>query len=369
MFTHPRDPYTRVDILPSSRHVRIEVDGVTIAETDEADAPLRDRPPDPLLPAQDARPHGPADPTDTVSHCPYKGQAEYWSLARRRRVRPDIAWSYRTPLPESQKIAGLISFYRRRSTSTSTGSSRLDLRPRPHGRRAAIRPSCSTRSRTGSSPPIRPAARCSATPTRAARDADLADPPGRAPAAAGVRRAASCATVTARRSPSPAERAPGTCLPTEMSLQAFEHDGRVLVLALIRDRSEHRSADRPLRRRSAATQPRPRPSAKRTTRKEQHDGHQRSDRPARGESRQGSRGRRIPARRAAARPGRAADHRLVRPQSRPVVVRDRRRLPRRAGTASAPRRRRRRRPDRRADELLAGPPEIEQVDVLAAKLP
>jgi hypothetical protein len=33
VFTHPRDPYTRLDILPSSRHVRVEVDGVTIAES------------------------------------------------------------------------------------------------------------------------------------------------------------------------------------------------------------------------------------------------------------------------------------------------------------------------------------------------
>src|SRR5581483_8371281 len=33
VFTHPRDPYTRVDILASSRHVRVEVDGVTVAES------------------------------------------------------------------------------------------------------------------------------------------------------------------------------------------------------------------------------------------------------------------------------------------------------------------------------------------------
>lgn len=47
-------------------------------------------------------------PTDSVSHCPYKGDAEYWSL---RDGGLEIAWSYRTPLPESQKIAGLLSFY------------------------------------------------------------------------------------------------------------------------------------------------------------------------------------------------------------------------------------------------------------------
>jgi len=48
------------------------------------------------------------EPSDTVSHCPYKGGAEYWSL---REGVVEVAWSYPTPLPESQKIAGLISFY------------------------------------------------------------------------------------------------------------------------------------------------------------------------------------------------------------------------------------------------------------------
>ncbi len=49
-------------------------------------------------------------PTATSSHCPYKGDANYWSLALEGAV-ADVAWSYRTPLPESQKIAGLVCFY------------------------------------------------------------------------------------------------------------------------------------------------------------------------------------------------------------------------------------------------------------------
>jgi uncharacterized protein (DUF427 family) len=107
VFTHPRDPYTRVDILPSSRHVRVEVDGVTVAESSsprllfETGLPVRY-----YLPKTHVR-MDLLTPTDTVSHCPYKGQAEYWSVASKA----DLAWSYATPLPESQKIAGLISFY------------------------------------------------------------------------------------------------------------------------------------------------------------------------------------------------------------------------------------------------------------------
>jgi uncharacterized protein (DUF427 family) len=111
VFTHPRDPYTRVDILPSSRHVRVEVDGVTVAESTsprllfETGLPARY-----YLPKTHVR----LDlliPTDTVSHCPYKGQAEYWSVRAGDAVDEDLAWSYRTPLPESQKIAGLVAFY------------------------------------------------------------------------------------------------------------------------------------------------------------------------------------------------------------------------------------------------------------------
>jgi uncharacterized protein (DUF427 family) len=111
VFTHPRDPYTRVDILPSSRHVRIEVDGVTIAETEKPtllfETGLRTRY---YVPATHVR-MDLLTPTESVSHCPYKGTAGYWSVRVDGDVRRDVAWSYPTPLPESQKIAGLISFY------------------------------------------------------------------------------------------------------------------------------------------------------------------------------------------------------------------------------------------------------------------
>jgi uncharacterized protein (DUF427 family) len=111
VFTHPRDPHTRVDILSSSRHVRIEVDGVTIAESAspkllfETGLPVRY-----YLPKTHVRLDLLA-PSDTVSHCPYKGQAEYWSVRAGEKVHADLAWSYKTPLPESQKIAGMVAFY------------------------------------------------------------------------------------------------------------------------------------------------------------------------------------------------------------------------------------------------------------------
>jgi uncharacterized protein (DUF427 family) len=111
VFTHPRDPYTRVDILPSSRHIRIEFEGVTVAESSkptllfETKLPVRY-----YLPKTHVR-MDLLQPSESVSYCPYKGQAEYWSLRVDDTVHADLAWSYRTPLPESQRIAGLISFY------------------------------------------------------------------------------------------------------------------------------------------------------------------------------------------------------------------------------------------------------------------
>jgi len=111
VFTHPRSPYTRVDILPSSRTVRVEVGGVVIAETSQAmllfetGLPTRY-----YLP----RTHVRMDllrPTATESHCPYKGQAAYWSIDVDGDVRENVAWSYPTPLPESERIAGLVCFY------------------------------------------------------------------------------------------------------------------------------------------------------------------------------------------------------------------------------------------------------------------
>ncbi|GAA4547114.1 DUF427 domain-containing protein [Amycolatopsis samaneae] len=110
IFTHPRDPGVRVDILPSSRHVRVEVGGVTVANSVrpsllfETGLPTRY-----YLPRTDVR-LDLLEPTDTVTHCPYKGAAGYWSVRAGGELHTDLAWSYPDPLPESARIAGLIAF-------------------------------------------------------------------------------------------------------------------------------------------------------------------------------------------------------------------------------------------------------------------
>ena len=114
VFTHPRDPYTRIDILPSSRRVEVHIAGETVAETTRPRLLFETGlPPRYYLPLTDLR----LDllvPSDRVTHCPYKGAATYWSVQAPDRLHPDIVWTYRTPLPESRMIAGCAAFFNER---------------------------------------------------------------------------------------------------------------------------------------------------------------------------------------------------------------------------------------------------------------
>ena len=111
VFVHARDPYARVDILNSSRHVRVEVDGALLAESRrprllfESGLPTRY-----YLPKPDVR-LDLLEPSPTSSRCPYKGVATYWSLRLGETVVPDIAWAYPHPIPECVKVENLVCFF------------------------------------------------------------------------------------------------------------------------------------------------------------------------------------------------------------------------------------------------------------------
>jgi uncharacterized protein (DUF427 family) len=111
VWVHARDPYTRIDILASSRRVRIELDGVTVADTTHASflyetgLPTRY-----YVPKTDVR-MDLLTPTSTETACPYKGTARYWSVTVNGKTHEDVVWGYDAPLPESQKITGLVCFY------------------------------------------------------------------------------------------------------------------------------------------------------------------------------------------------------------------------------------------------------------------
>jgi uncharacterized protein (DUF427 family) len=130
VYTHPRDPYTRVDILASSRHVRVEIDGVTVADSVRPHILFETHlPPRYYLPLPDVRTEL-LIPSDTTSHCPYKGTADYWSVDAGHGVHPDLVWIYRSPLAESQKVAGLACFYNEKVDIYLDGE--LQERPRTH---------------------------------------------------------------------------------------------------------------------------------------------------------------------------------------------------------------------------------------------
>lgn len=137
VYTHPRDPYTRVDILASSRRVQVEVDGVIVADSTsprllfETGLPTRY-----YLPKTDVR-MDLLSHTDAATDCPYKGTAEYWSVEVNGRAHPDLVWSYKAPFAESQKIAGLMAFYNEKVDLIVDGA-RLD-RPHTHFSEAPAR--------------------------------------------------------------------------------------------------------------------------------------------------------------------------------------------------------------------------------------
>lgn len=121
VFVHPRDPYKRVDVLRSSRQVSVSVDGVELAASTRPTILFETSlPPRYYLPQVDVR-MDLLTPTDSVTRCPYKGQARFWSARVGDRVEPDLAWSYPYPIPDVHLIAGLVCFYNERVDLTIDG--------------------------------------------------------------------------------------------------------------------------------------------------------------------------------------------------------------------------------------------------------
>jgi uncharacterized protein (DUF427 family) len=115
--SHPRDPFHRVDVRRSSRHVRVERDGQLLAESTrptlvfETALPVRT-----YLPPDDVR-LDLLEPSPTRTACAYKGRATYRSFG----TVPDIAWTYEHPLPDAAELTGLVAFFDERVDLTVDG--------------------------------------------------------------------------------------------------------------------------------------------------------------------------------------------------------------------------------------------------------
>jgi uncharacterized protein (DUF427 family) len=105
--SHPHDPFSRIEVLRSSRHVRVELDGRLLAESSrpmllfETLLPVRF-----YLPREDVA--VPLEPSETSTYCAYKGRASYFSVPDGPR---DVAWTYREPLHDAEPVRDRVCFF------------------------------------------------------------------------------------------------------------------------------------------------------------------------------------------------------------------------------------------------------------------
>ena len=127
VFVHPRDPYHRVDVMNSSRHVKVVVGGEVMAKTRQPRLLFKTGlPTHYYIPKLDVR-MDLLEPTEKLTGCPYKGRASYWSVRVGDQVLENLVWSYPAPIPECPKIEDLLSFYNERVDIYVDG----ELQPRP----------------------------------------------------------------------------------------------------------------------------------------------------------------------------------------------------------------------------------------------
>ena len=121
LFVHVRDPYVRVDVIESSRHIEVTINGTLVAATDrprlvtETGLPGRW-----YIPRADIN-LGLLQSSDTQSSCGYKGQARWWNLAVPGQDNvPNVAWGYQRPVPNASKLASLICFFAEKESVQTT---------------------------------------------------------------------------------------------------------------------------------------------------------------------------------------------------------------------------------------------------------
>ena len=121
VIVHARDTTKRVDVVPSERHLRVEVAGELVAETRQPHALFETTLPTRwYFPPDDVR-WDLLEPSDLVTRCPYKGTARYWSVRAGGQLRPDVAWMYADPVPECPRIAGMVCFFNEKVDLTIDG--------------------------------------------------------------------------------------------------------------------------------------------------------------------------------------------------------------------------------------------------------
>jgi uncharacterized protein (DUF427 family) len=125
---HPRDPYHRIDVLDTSRHVKVSLDGQPLAETTRARVLFETGlPPRWYIPREDVRSELLVE-SDKRTGCAYKGFASYWSVRVGDRVEEDLVWTYREPRREAEPVKDYLAFFNERTDVEVDGE--LEERPR-----------------------------------------------------------------------------------------------------------------------------------------------------------------------------------------------------------------------------------------------
>ena len=131
VFVHPRNPYVRVDALRSTRQLRVELEGVVLADSAAPVLVFETGLPTRYYVDRTCIDLAHLVPTDTVTACPYKGTtSQYWSAHVGGSVHRDIAWAYDFPTRELLPIAGMVAFYNERADIVVDG--RRLQRPTTH---------------------------------------------------------------------------------------------------------------------------------------------------------------------------------------------------------------------------------------------
>jgi uncharacterized protein (DUF427 family) len=130
IYVHPKDPFKRIDILPSTRQITVKLDGHTLASTHYS-IHLHET----GLPTRYYIPFGSVDvsnlrKSDLVTKCPYKGEAEYFHVVLDGKEYKNLVWWYRIPTAESAPVAGCPCFYNEKVDIEIDGE--VQDRPKTH---------------------------------------------------------------------------------------------------------------------------------------------------------------------------------------------------------------------------------------------
>lgn len=121
VWDYPRPP--RVE--PVSERVRVEIEGVVLADTTRALRVLETAsPPTYYIPSEDVRTHY-LEPSRSRTVCEWKGTASYWAVRIGERFVADAAWSYEEPSSGFEAIEGYLAFYPGRVDACYVGEERV----------------------------------------------------------------------------------------------------------------------------------------------------------------------------------------------------------------------------------------------------